>query len=54
MPWKTITAMVCITVLTAIALLTGHDGALFLVGTNLITGIAGFSIGRSSVRGAST
>jgi len=48
MPWKSMTAMVCIAIPLTVALVMGQNGALLASGLTLIAGIAGFSIGRVS------
>lgn len=45
MPWKTITALICITTLLIVALLKGINGALLAGGLSLLAGLAGFEAG---------
>jgi len=44
--YKTITAIIGIVILLAIALFLGHDGALLASGFAIIAGMAGYSIGK--------
>lgn len=45
-----IVAMVCITLLVALGLWKGINGALLMSGMTLIGGLGGFSIGRMTAR----
>lgn len=46
MPYKAITAMLCITALLITALLSGIDGVLLASGCVLLAGLGGFEIGK--------
>lgn len=43
---KTITAILCITALLALAICLGHNGALLASGSALIAGLAGYEVGK--------
>lgn len=45
---KVVVAMVCLTFLVSIALLTGQDGVLLGSGLSLIAALAGYFIGKPS------
>lgn len=46
MPYKTITAIICITILLAIALFRGIDGVALASGVAVIAGLGGFVAGK--------
>lgn len=47
MPWKSLTAMVCIAILVGIALIKEINGVTLALGISAITGIGGWAIGKT-------
>lgn len=45
----TVVAIVCLTVLECVAMLTHTDGAFFMPIASLVSGLAGYKLGRRSV-----
>jgi len=43
---KTITAIICVTLITITALIMGYNGVLFAVAISAVTGLGGYTLGR--------